>query len=231
MSMKRLRQVLVATAISLGFALSAMADGLALKTSVKVQELHPFTHLASIPAGADPSSFKFESVKLVSVATQSKSVIDERGCDEATQRDPGGSIDCSYTAFQALSPAYEVTYSYLGQTMAADEYGSNHFTFSVYLRPEELSPAVQQALSEHKMGKAAAAGFFELNTSRDSVRQVRIDELASKFCNGNFLDGSWMHTDSKCDDQISYKTITAPSSYITVKVDPVSSTSAQKSAR
>lgn len=231
MCMRTLRQTVVATGICLGFALSAMADGLALTTAVKVQELHPFTHFASIPAGSDLSSVKFESVKMVRVATQSKSVIDERGCEEATQRDPGGSIDCSYTEFQAPSPAYEVTYSYLGQPMAGDEYGTSHFTFSVYLRPDELSPAVQQALSENAMDKAAAARFFELNTSRDSVRQVRIDHSASKFCDGNFVDGSWMHTDSKCDDTISYKTITAPSSYITVKVDPVSSTSALKAAK
>jgi hypothetical protein len=207
-----------------------MADGLTLKsndsrsTHTTVQEVHPFTHFASIPEGADLSSIKLESVKLVQIATQSKSVIDERGCEQAASRDPGGSILCSYTTFQSPAPAYEVTYSYYAQPMASDEYGSNHFSFSVYLRPDELSPEVQQALSEYKTGKAAAAGYFALNTSRDSVRQVRIDDVASTFCDGNFVDGLWMHTDSKCNDKINYKTITAQSKYITVKVDPATST-------
>jgi len=197
---------------------------------VKVEALRPFTHVADIPKGSDIASIRFESVKLVWVATESKSTTDLSACEEASDIEPGGSMYCPSTQLQSPAPAYQVTYSYLGQPMGSDEYGNGHFTFSVYYRPDELSPAAWKKLSGHKMAKADAAGFFELTTSRAPVREVVIDEAASTFCDGNYVDGLWTHTDSKCEDKIHSKTIAALSSYVTVKVDPAASASTAESA-
>jgi hypothetical protein len=118
-------------------------------------------------------------------------------------------------------PAYRISYSYNGPPMASDEYGDRYFTFSVYLHPDELSPAMRRTISAGH-SRADVAAFFKLTTSRDAVQRVAIDEPNSTFCDGSYMDGSWTHTNSKCEDRITYKTVTAPSSYITVKIDPVS---------
>lgn len=223
--MTKVRRILVIAAISTFGVMSVMAAKEMRKptdqesTAAKVEELHPFTHIASIPAGSDLSSIRFEEVRIVRVATQKKSVIDARSCEEAANRDSGGSIRCSYPEFQSPSPAYEVTYSYHGQPLTSDESGGNRFTFSVYLRADEISPAMLKTLSENKKAKAAAADFFALTTYRDPVRSGVIDEAASAFCDGNFIDGSWTRTDRKCGDKIVTRAITAPSNYITVKVE------------
>ena len=198
---------------------------------VKVEALHPFTHFADIPEGSDLSSIRFEGVKMVRVATESKSTTDLNSCEEGAYRDLGDSMHCPYIQLQSLSPAYQVTYSYIGQPMASDEYGSRYFTFSVYLRPDELGPAVWKKLSgRHALAKADAAGFFEVTTYRAAAPQVVIDKAASTFCDGDFIDGLWTHTDTKCEDKIYSKTIIAPSSYITVKVDPAAPASRAESA-
>jgi hypothetical protein len=189
---------------------------------VKVEALDPFTHVASIPEGSDPASIKFEGVKMVKVATESKSTMDAHACEVAAAGDPGGSMYCPYTELQSPVAAYQVTYSYLGQPLPSDEYGNGHFTFSVNLRPDELSADVRTKLSEHNMAKADVAGFFELSTYRDTVQEEVIDEAASTFCSGNYVDGLWAHADSSCKDRVSTKTATVPSSYITVKVDAAS---------
>jgi len=224
--MTTLKRVLSATAIGALCAMAAMAREPKLKSHdaqsivVRVEALDPFTHLADIPEGFDPSSIKFEGVKAVKVATESKSTMDVRFCEDATSRDSGGSMYCPYAQLQSPSPAYQVTYSYQGRPMGSDEYGSGYFTFSVYFRPDELSPAVWRELTDRSLAKADAAGYFGLTTYRASVRQVVLDEAASTFCSGDFVEGLWAHTDSKCEDNISTKLITVPSSYITVKVDP-----------
>ena len=97
---------------------------------------------------------------------------------------------CRYTQPEALSVAYRVTYSYQGQPMASDEYGSTDFTFSVYFRPEELSPDIRETLGKHKISKTNAAAYFDLNIYRAPVRNVVIDKAMSTFCAGNFVDGS-----------------------------------------
>ena len=186
---------------------------------VRVEELHPFTHFAYIPEGSDLSYIKFQGVKKVEVATQIKST-DVRYCEEQAFRDPGGSMFCPLTQLESPSAAYQITYSYRGQPMASDEYGNTYFTFSVYYRVDELSAAVPDTLAKHKISRADAAAYFDLKAYRSPVRKVVIDEAASTFCAGNFVDGSWMHTDSKCEDNIHYTTVTAPSVYVTVKVDP-----------
>jgi hypothetical protein len=197
---------------------------------VRVEALHPFTHVADIPEGSDLSSIRFEAVKMVPVATESKSTFDLRACEEAANIEPGGSMFCPSTQLQSPSPAYQVTYSYLGQPMGSDEYGNGHFTFSVYFRPDELTPAAWKQLSAHTMSKADAAGFFELTTYRAPVQEVVIDEAASTFCDGNYIDGLWTHADSKCEDKVANKTIAALSSYVTVKIDPAAPAAGVESA-
>ena len=109
--MTTLRRVLAATAIGALCAVAAMAGESKLKSNdsqsivVKVEALDPFTHLADIPEGFDPSSIKFEGVKAVKVATESKSTTDVRFCEDATNRDSGGSMYCPYTQLQSPSPA------------------------------------------------------------------------------------------------------------------------------
>lgn len=216
----------LATAITICSVVPVMGSSLPLNQTerasnvTKVEEINPYTHFAYIPEGADVSSIRFEGAKAVKVATQRKSTTDVRYCEAVMQGDPGGSMYCPYTQFQAPSTAWRVTYSYHGQAMASDEFGNGNFTFSVYLHPSELSPTVRENLSGHRVSKADAASFFDLRTSRDPVRRVVINETASTFCEGRFVDGLWMNTDAQCEDRVSYMTITTPSTYITVSVNP-----------
>jgi hypothetical protein len=183
--------------------------------------LEPFTHTAYIPAGADLSSIKFESVKATKVATARVSFANQRYC-EAGFQEPGGSLYCPYVQDESPMPAYRVTYSFSGPPMASDEYGGTRFTFSVNMRPEDLSPAVRQAISERKLSRAAGAKFFELATARGLSQRVVIDEANSAFCDGRYTDGAWTHTKANCEEKVTYKTVAAPSDYIAVKVDPAS---------
>jgi hypothetical protein len=192
-------------------------------STAKVEELHPFTHLAYIPAGADLASIRFERIKKVEAATRIKSTMDARYCSEAAAREPGGSMYCAYVQRDMFVPAYEVTYSYQAPAMTSEEYAGGLFSFSVYLREDELEPGARKAASAHKINKADMAAYFTLSTNRPLVRSVVIDEAASKFCEGNFVEGLWMKTDSHCQDQISYQTVSVPSDYVTVKVDPAGS--------
>ena len=80
------------------------------------------------------------------------------------------------------------------------------------------------------MAKADVAGFFDVTSYRDTVQEVVIDEAASTFCSGNYIDGLWTHTDSTCEDRVNTKTITVPSSYITMKVDPAAPVSRASAA-
>ena len=46
-----------------------------------------------------------------------------------------------------------------------------------------------------------------------------IDEERSTFCDGNYINGSWVHADPKCEDAIRFKAVRTPSEYITVSVE------------
>jgi hypothetical protein len=187
-------------------------------------DLQPFTRTAYIPAGADLSSIRFESLKAVTVATTTTSTADRHYCETNTQ-EPGGSMYCPSLRDESPVPAYRVTYSYNGPSMASDEYGDTRFTFSVNLRPEDLSPAALQIMSGRKSGKAAAADYFALTTARGLVQQVAIDEANSALCDGYYNEGLWTHTNAGCEDKVTYKTVAVPSEYIAIRVDPVSSRS------
>jgi hypothetical protein len=129
---------------------------------------------------------------------------------------------CPYTEDESPAPAYEVTYSFKGQPLASDEYGDRYFTFQVYFRPEELPPGLRRALSIGKMKRSELTTYFNVATSRPAVRAAVIDEANSSFCDGNYMDGNWIQRDPNCKDKVSFKTVTKPSDYITVQVDPVS---------
>jgi hypothetical protein len=212
--------ILVSSAASTGLAATHHKLTLSTPSSdevVEVTDLQPFTHSATIPVGGDVSSIRMESIKPVKVATSRRSVSKYRYCDQPAS-DPGGSIDCRRITDESYVPAYQVTYSYRGEPMASDEYGNNYFTFSVYFRPDEIGPDLRRILSLGKVNGAAAAEFFQLTTWRDSIQQVAIDEASSTICDGNYVDGNWVHTGSKCEDEIAYTTVEIPSPYITVKV-------------
>jgi hypothetical protein len=118
--------------------------------------------------------------------------------------------------------AYEVTYSFVSQPLASDEYGNRNFTFQVYFRPDELAPEMRQALSAKKRNRADTVAYFTVNMYREPVRRIAIDEARSHFCDGSFQDGAWNHDNASCTDEISLKAIAVPSDFVTVRVDPVS---------
>jgi hypothetical protein len=187
---------------------------------VKISDLHPFTHIAYIPVEADRSSIKIESIKAVKVATKQRSV-NPGDCNELWA-EPGGSRYCPLIMEESPVPAFRVTYSYRGPSTASDEIGrSTYFTFDVYFRPDEISPGVLRALSSGKIHRSAAAEFFQLTTTRDSIQQDVVDQANSTFCDGTYVDGSWIHTNPRCEDSITYREVVSASPYITVNIDPV----------
>ncbi len=186
--------------------------------AVEITYLQPFTNLEEIPVGSDPSSIKLAGIKAVKVATRRTSITNQRYCENGIQ-DPGGSMYCPSVQDGSQVPAYQITYSYNGPPLGSDEYGNGHLTFSVYMRPEDLDPAVSDAISAHKMSRAVAAEGLKLTTYRGLVQRVVIDEANSAFCDGNYIDGLWTHTDRNCRENVAYKTVAVPSDYITVRVD------------
>ena len=189
---------------------------------IQIEDLNPFTHIASIRADSDPASIKFEKVKATKVFTERKSVMDPGYCDDLQFRDPGGSMYCPYVQEESPALAYEVTYSFTGQPLASDEYGDRNFTFQVYFRPEELPQALRTAISAGKVKRAELATYFNVATSRMPIREAVIDEANSSLCDGNYLDGNWIQKDPNCQDKFSLKIVTIPSDYITVRVEPAS---------
>jgi hypothetical protein len=190
--------------------------------AVQISDLHPFTHVAYIPAGADLSSIRIENIKAVKVATKQRS-INPGNCEELWA-EPGGSTYCPRTTDESPVPAFRVTYSYRGPSTASDEIGRNtYFTFEVYFRPDEISPRILRALSSDKISRSAAAEFFQITVGRDSVEHPVVDEANSTLCDGDYVDGNWMHTNPRCEDTITYKQAASASPYIPVNVAPDSS--------
>jgi hypothetical protein len=62
-----------------------------------------------------------------------------------------------------------------------------------------------------------------VTTSRELDARLVIDADHSKFCEGHYVDGSWVHTNPQCEDITKFKTITVPSDYMTVRVDAAAS--------
>jgi hypothetical protein len=106
--------------------------------------------------------------------------------------------------------------------MVSDETGNRRFTFEVFLRPDEVAPEVRQALFKSRRNRREGADDFRVNTYRENVQRVVIDEARSHLCASTVVDGAWTHQDARCQDTILYKTASAPSDMIAVRVDLVS---------
>jgi len=195
-------------------------DAVSLK--VQVEDLRPFTRLAYIPAGSDLTTIRFEKATTVEVPVKIRYTTDTNYCAElALFRDPGGSMECPSRKTESATTAYEVTYSFRGEELSSDEFGLRHSLFQVHFRPDELVSIVRNALSNRKLSRAEKASYFTVRTSRGYMRQVVIDEGQSNFCETTLRDALWTLADPNCQDRINYKTITSPSDYITVRVDPI----------
>ncbi len=204
-------------------ALDKQTDAINDPSRVRVEDVNPFTHSTYIPASTDPSTIRFEKAHQVKVTTRIRYTWDKEYCSELAFREPGGSRVCPSVRTEARATAFEVTYSYLGQPLAAEEDGNRYFTFQVYFRPDELPPNVREAFAARKLSRKEAAGYFAVTTSRELVHHVAIDETGSRFCGATLRDGTWTQTDPNCQERIKFKSITTPSEYLAVKVDPVPS--------
>src|SRR5215472_3470723 len=135
--------------------------------SAASEKQHAFTHVAFIPEGSDLNSVRFEKVKTVKIRA---TAADTESCEDLAARDHrSASAECPQA--DAMTSAYEVTYSYSGQPMASDEYGNRHFTFQVYFRPDELSPAVRKVLSAAKPKRGEIARYFAVSTAPESRKK------------------------------------------------------------
>jgi hypothetical protein len=180
------------------------------------RELDPFTHVASIPATVDPSSIRFEKLKMVDLAsrTQTTKVAD---CNDRQFRDPDGSTCESLKVLERVK-AVRADYSFIGPQMSSgegDTGGPNRQTFSVYFRPEELP--VNGSVSNLK--REQAESLFQISTTRPMVQERVVDKQSSHLCEGNYVDGNWVQTDKNCQEQLQYATRTVPSEYWAVAVD------------
>jgi hypothetical protein len=179
------------------------------------QESNPFNHVASIPATVDPSTIRFEKLKLVDLASKTQTTTDVQGCKERQFREPDGS-NCETVKVLEHVKAIEADYSFIGPQLSTGEgeISPSRQSFSVYFRPEEL-PSSKPV---EKLNREQAESLFQLSTSRPMVQQKVIDQQKSHFCEGNYVDGSWTQKDSKCQEQVQYTTATAPSTYWAVAV-------------
>ena len=179
--------------------------------TVRILNLHPFRNVSEIPASADLSSIRFERAKLVNVDTRLRA-----GTNYCTH--PESSMYCPSLRAEAPAPAWRLTYSYTAPPMTSDEYGGTQYEFSVWLRPERLSPADRRALASGD--RHTTREFFHIATSRAMVPATVIDESASSFCPGYYFEGNWMHTDRDCSDKVFLRTVSVPSEYVAVRVEP-----------
>jgi hypothetical protein len=175
---------------------------------------NPFTHVASIPAIVDPSTIRFEKLRMVDVASKMKTTTDTQNCKDRQFREPDGT-NCQATIVEERVKAVEATYSFNGPVLSAGESIPGRDTFSVYFRPEEVGADGPV----EKLKRDQAASFFQVSTYRATVEQKTIDKQNSHFCEGNYVDGNWVRKDPKCQDQVQYANQTVPSPYLTVQVD------------
>jgi hypothetical protein len=176
-------------------------------------QANPYSHVATIPAIVDPSTIRFEKMRLVDVASKTKTTTDTDKCKDQQFRDPGGSAFCQTTTVEERVKAVEAVYSYAGLVVAAGEASPGRETFSVYFRPEEVGA------DGSSLKRDQAESFFQLSTSRAMVEQKVVDKAHTKYCDGNYVDGNWTKKDSNCQDQVQFTNQIVPSPYMTVQVD------------
>lgn len=178
-------------------------------------EMSPFTHVASIPATVDPATIRFEKLKPVELASKTKTTTDEQTCKEKQFRDPDGSNCQTVTVLEKVK-ALEASYSYVGPELTAGETIPGRQTFSVYFRPEEFVGVDGQI---GKLKRDQAATLFQVNTFRAMVEQKVVDKENSRYCEGHYVDGSWVQKDPNCHDQVQLVSQTVPSANLTVQID------------
>ena len=130
-----------------------------------MDQLNPFTHVASIPAIVDPSTIRFEKLRTVELASKTKTTTDAQNCKDRQFRDPDGT-NCQTTTVEERVKAVEATYSYSGPVLSAGETVPGRDTFSVYFRPEEVG--VDGPVE--KLKRDQAASFFQVSTYRADGR-------------------------------------------------------------
>ena len=112
----------------------------------------------------------------------------------------------------------KVTYLFKAPSKAAEEFGDAYYTFSVYFRADAVEPGLIRTLSAGKLGRNAAE-LFEISTSRPLIQQDVVDEANSTFCDGYYGDSGWVHTNTTCEDRVTYRQVASLSPYVSVKVD------------
>jgi hypothetical protein len=180
------------------------------------RELDPFTHIASIPATVDPSTIRFERLKIVDLASRTQDTSNSQDCKNQQAREPGGS-SCETVKVLDHVKAIQADYSFIGPQLATGEgeIAANRQTFSVFFRPEELSSGG----SIEKLNREQAESLFQVSTSRPMVQQRVIDKQNSQLCQGSYVDGNWTPADPKCQEHVQYTTRIVPSTYWAVAVD------------
>jgi hypothetical protein len=161
-SLDVIRNTLAFTLLTLSLA-AAIASGQETRDTTITQDFEPFTHLARILADSGKDTIRFEGAKMVRVRTRIASRMDPAYCEALAFRDPGGSMYCPAIKTGSPATAYEITYSYIGQPLASDEFGGRNFAFQVYFRPDELAPRLRQALTKKK-NRADLAEYFDVST-------------------------------------------------------------------
>jgi len=195
--------------------IAAPAPVASVAPSGQIDQLNPFTHVVSLPATVDPSTIRFEKLKMVELASKTKTTTaDAANCKDRQFRDPDGTT-CQTVTVEERVKALEATYSFSGPVLSAGETIPGRETFSVYFRPEEVG--VDGPVAKLKRDQAAA--LFHVSTYRAMVEQKVIDKEHSRFCEGSYADGAWVVKDPKCQDQRQYISQTVPSPNLTVQVD------------
>jgi len=185
-----------------------------VKQAGQVDQLNPFNHEASIPAIVDPATIRFEKLRTVELASKTQTTSDPQDCKERQSREPDGS-NCQTVKVLEKVKAVEATYSYAGPVLSAGESLPGRETFAVYFRPEDVGADGPVG----KLKRDQAASFFQVSTYRPTVEEKIIDKANSHFCEGSYVDGSFVRKDPKCQDQVQYAKQTVPSPYLTVQVD------------
>ena len=181
------------------------------------REVNPFNHVASIPATVDPSTIRFEKLKMVDLASKTQTTTDQQNCKERQFREPDGQ-GCEAVKVLEHVPAVKADYSFIGPQVTTGEgeiIPASRQTFSVYFRPEEVAVGAPV----EKLNREQAESLFRISTSRPMVQEKIIDKQNSHLCEGKYADGSWMPTDPKCQEQVQYTTRTVPSEYWAVEVN------------
>jgi hypothetical protein len=182
--------------------------------NTQLDQHDPFTNVAYIPATVDPSTIRFEKLRVVELASKTKTTTNPEICKERQFRESDSAYCQTVTVVERVK-GLEAKYSYNGPVISSGETVLGRDEFSVYFRPEDVG-AVGPV---EKLNREQAESLFEVSTSRPAIEQKVIDKEHSQFCDGSYVDGNWTHTDPKCQDHVQYINKTVPSPNLLVQVD------------